>query len=148
MWERKTMKNNKVIIIMLVLLLVITLAGAGAFIYIWKFTGEQKTNEPSIDEILESSVDIEEMTTNLASNNFIRISFKIQTDSKEAKEELEKRDFQVKNIIIQELSEKKSEELKGKNGQIKLENDLKDKINELMQEGKVVQVYIVNSLLQ
>ncbi|AYV66022.1 MULTISPECIES: flagellar basal body-associated protein FliL [Niallia] len=142
------MKNNKVIIIMLVLLLVITLAGAGAFIYIWKFTGEQKTNEPSIDEILESSVDIEEMTTNLASNNFIRISFKIQTDSKEAKEELEKRDFQVKNIIIQELSEKKSEELKGKNGQIKLENDLKDKINELMQEGKVVQVYIVNSLLQ
>lgn len=133
---------------MLVLLLVITLAGAGAFIYIWKFTGEQKTNEPSIDEILESSVDIEEMTTNLASNNFIRISFKIQTDSKEAKEELEKRDFQVKNIIIQELSEKKTEDLKGKNGQIKLENDLKDKINELMQEGKVVQVYIVNSLLQ
>jgi flagellar protein FliL len=148
MWERKTMKNNKVVIIMLVLLLVITLAGAGAFIYIWKFTGEQKTNEPSIDEILESSVDIEEMTTNLASNNFIRISFKIQTDSKEAKEELEKRDFQVKNIIIQELSEKKTEDLKGKNGQIKLENDLKDKINELMQEGKVVQVYIVNSLLQ
>ncbi|KLV28312.1 flagellar basal body-associated protein FliL [Niallia circulans] len=142
------MKNNKVVIIMLVLLLVITLAGAGAFIYIWKFTGEQKTNEPSIDEILESSVDIEEMTTNLASNNFIRISFKIQTDSKEAKEELEKRDFQVKNIIIQELSEKKTEDLKGKNGQIKLENDLKDKINELMQEGKVVQVYIVNSLLQ
>ncbi|MGV3240632.1 flagellar basal body-associated protein FliL [Streptococcus hyovaginalis] len=111
------MKNKKVIIIMFVLFLVITRAGAGVFIYIWKFTGEQKTNEPSIDEILESSVDIEEMTTNLASNNFIRISFKIQTDSKEAKEELEKRDFQVKNIIIQELSEKKSEELKGKNGQ-------------------------------
>ena len=142
------MKNNKVIIIMLVLLLVITLAGAGAIIYIWKFTGDQKEKEPSIEEILESSVDIEEITTNLASDNFIRISFKIQTDSKKAKEELEKRDFQVKNIIIQELSEKNTEDLKGKNGQIELESDLKDKINELMQEGKVVQVYIVNSLLQ
>ncbi|WP_400247235.1 flagellar basal body-associated protein FliL [Niallia sp. JL1B1071] len=142
------MKNNKVIITMLVLLLVITLAGAGAFIYIWKFTGDEKEKEPSIEEILESSVDIEEITTNLASDNFIRISFKIQTDSKKAKEELEKRDFQVKNIIIQELSEKNTEDLKGKNGQITLENDLKDKINELMQEGKVVQVYIVNSLLQ
>ena len=97
---------------------------------------------------MESSVDIEEITTNLASDNFIRISFKIQTDSKKAKEELEKRDFQVKNIIIQELSEKNTEDLKGKNGQIELESDLKDKINELMQEGKVVQVYIVNSLLQ
>ncbi|HEO8419006.1 flagellar basal body-associated protein FliL [Niallia sp. FSL W8-0635] len=142
------MKNNKVIITMLVLLLVITLAGAGAFIYIWKFTGDEKAKEPSIEEILESSVDVEEITTNLATDNFIRISFKIQTDSKKAKEELEKRDFQVKNIIIQELSEKTTEDLKGKNGQIKLENDLKDKINELMQEGKVVQVYIVNSLLQ
>lgn len=148
MWERKTMKNNKVIMTMLVLLLVITLAGAGAFIYIWKFTGDEKEKEPSIEEILESSVDVEEITTNLAADNFIRISFKIQTDSKKAKEELEKRDFQVKNIIIQELSEKTTEDLKGKNGQIKLENDLKDKINELMQEGKVVQVYIVNSLLQ
>ena len=51
------------------------------------------------------SVDIKEITTNLASNDFIRISFKIQTDSKKAKEELEKRDFQVNNIIILELSE-------------------------------------------
>ena len=142
------MKNNKIIIIMLILLLTITLVGAGAFIYIWKFTGSKEEKEPSIEEIVENSVDIEEMTTNLATDNFIRISFKIQTDSKKAKEELEQRDFQVKNLIIQELSEKKPEDLKGKAGQAKLENDLKDKINELMQEGKVVQVYIVNSLLQ
>lgn len=87
------MKNNKVIITMLVLLLVITLAGAGAFIYIWKFTGDEKAKEPSIEEILESSVDVEEITTNLATDNFIRISFKIQTDSKKAKEELEKEIF-------------------------------------------------------
>jgi len=132
---------------MLILLLTITLVGAGAFIYIWKFSGD-KEKAPSIEEIVESSVDIEEITTNLATDNFIRISFKIQTDSKKAKEELEKRDFQVKNIIIQELSEKKPEDLKGKEGQAKLENNLKDKINELMQDGKVVHVYIVNSLLQ
>ncbi|KAB7668647.1 flagellar basal body-associated protein FliL [Bacillus sp. B1-b2] len=143
------MKNNKIIIIMLILLLTITLVGAGAFIYIWKFTGEEhEEKEPSIEEIVENSVDIEEMTTNLSTDNFIRISFKIQTDSKEAKEELAQRDFQVKNLIIQELSEKTPDDLKGKDGQAKLENDLKDKINELMQEGKVVQVYIVNSLLQ
>ena len=43
------------------------------------------------------SVDIKEITTNLASNDFIRISFKIQTDSKEAKEELRKEIF--KSII-------------------------------------------------
>lgn len=142
------MKNNKVLMIMLIMLLTITLVGAGAFIYLWKFTGDQEETEPTIDEVLEASVDVEEMTTNLASDNFIRISFKIQTDSTKAKEELEKRDFQVKNIIIQELSEKTTEEMKGKEGQISLENDLKEKINSLMQEGKIVQVYITDSLLQ
>lgn len=54
----------------------------------------------------------------------------------------------MKNIIILELSEKTAEDLKGKEGQQKLENDLKTKISEIMQEGKVEHVYITESLLQ
>lgn len=142
------MKNNKVLVIMLVLILTIALVGAGAFVYIWKFSGEKEEKEPTIDEVVEASIDIPELTTNLATDNFIRISFKVQTDSKKAAEELEKRIFQVQNIIIQELSEKTPKDMQGKEGQVMLENDLKEKINELMQEGKVVQVYITNSLLQ
>ena len=94
------------------------------------------------------SVDIKEITTNLASNDFIRISFKIQTDSKKAKEELQKRDFQVNNIIILELSGLEVEEIQGKEGQLKLEETLKTKINEILQEGKVQKVYITQFLLQ
>lgn len=142
------MKNNKLVMIMVILLVAITLVGAIAVVIVLKFTGDKEHKEPSIDEVVEASVDIEEMTTNLASDDFIRISFKIQTESTKAKEELEKRDFQVKNIIIQELSGKTSEELKGKEGKIKLQDDLKSKINTLMQEGKVEQVYITQSLLQ
>ena len=54
---------------------------------------KRNSKEPTIDEMIEATVDIPEITTNLASNDFIRISFKIQTDSKKAKEELEKRKF-------------------------------------------------------
>lgn len=140
------MKNNKLLMIMVVLLVAIALVGAVAVTILLKTSHEEK--EPSIEEVLKTSVDIEEVTTNLASDDFIRISFKIQTDSKKAKEELEKRDFQVKNIIIQELSEKKPEELQGKEGKLKLEETLKENINSLMQEGKVVKVYITQSLLQ
>ncbi len=142
------MKKNKLVMIMAILLVAITLVGAIAVVVILKVTGEDKEKEITIDEVLEASVDIPQMTANLASNDFIRISFKIQTDSVKAKEELEKRDFQVKNIIILELSEKTAEDLKGKEGQQKLENDLKTKISEIMQEGKVEHVYITESLLQ
>ncbi|HYK71810.1 MAG TPA: flagellar basal body-associated protein FliL [Pseudoneobacillus sp.] len=142
------MKNNKLLMIMVVLLVAIALVGAVALTVVLKMSNDGKEKEPTIEEVLKTSVDVEEVTTNLASDDFIRMSFKIQTDSKKAKEELEKRDFQVKNIIIQELSEKKAEELQGKDGKLKLEQALKEDINSLMQEGKVVKVYITQSLLQ
>ena len=78
-------------------------------------------------KFLKHSVDITEITTNLASNDFIRISFKIQTDSKKAKEELRKENFQVNNIIILELSGIEVEEIQGKEGQLKLRGNIEDK---------------------
>ncbi|WP_282140255.1 flagellar basal body-associated protein FliL [Cytobacillus oceanisediminis] len=142
------MKNNKLLMIMLMMLVAITLVGAIALVIVMKFSGEDETKEPTIDDVLEASVDIPQITANLASDDYIRISFKIQTENKKTKEELQKRDFQVKNLIIQELSEMKAEDIQGKEGQIKLQEDLKTKINGLMQEGKIVQVYITESLLQ
>jgi flagellar protein FliL len=142
------MKNNKLVMTMFILLVIIALVGTVAIIMLLNTNNQSKDSEPTIDEVLEMSVDIKEITTNLASNDFIRISFKIQTDSKDAKEELEKRDFQVNNIIILELSGLEVEEIQGKEGQLKLEETLKTKINEILQEGKVQKVYITQFLLQ
>ena len=142
------MKNNKLVMTMFILLVIIALVGAVAIIMLLNTNNQSKDSEPTIDEVLEMSVDIKEITTNLASNDFIRISFKIQTDSKKAKEELQKRDFQVNNIIILELSGLEVEEIQGKEGQLKLEETLKTKINEILQEGKVQKVYITQFLLQ
>ncbi|MGM0844605.1 MAG: flagellar basal body-associated protein FliL [Bacillota bacterium] len=139
--------KNKLFTITLILLVTITLVGVLALIVLLKFN-EDETKEPTIDEVIEASVDVPEITTNLLSGDYIRISFKVQTDSKKAKEEFEKRDFQVQNIIIEELSELKSEELQGKEGKQQLETAIKDKANSLMQEGKVERVYITSYMIQ
>ena len=102
--------------------------------------------EPTIDEIIESSVDVEEITTNLASRQFIRISLKIQTDNKKAAAELAKREFQVKNIVIQELSEMTSKDLEGKVGKQAFEDAFKSHLNPLMQEGEI-EKYISSRIL-
>lgn len=142
------MKKNKLIVTLLIILISIALVGAVALVIVLNFTGQSKEKAPTIDEVLKATVDIPEVTTNLSSDDFIRISFKVQTDSKRAKDELEKRIFQVNNIIILELSEKTAEEVKGRKGQLQLEEDLKVKINELMQDGKVEKVYITQFILQ
>lgn len=146
--EQKAPKN-KLVTIMIVLLAVILLAGTIAVIVILQMPGgEEAEKEPSIDEVLESSVDIPEMTTNLASDDFIRISFKIQTDSPEAMEEMTKRDFQAKDIIIQKLSEMTADDLKGEAGKEKLTETLKTNLNSIMQDGKVEDVYITSYIIQ
>jgi flagellar FliL protein len=141
-------KSNKLIKTMVTILVVIALIGTVALIAAMKLTGQKETGAPSVDEIVESSIDIPEITTNLADGSYVKVSFKIQADSKDGKEEAEKRDFQIKNIIIEELAEMKAENFKGKKGMIALEEKLKQQINQVMQEGKVEQVYITSFILQ
>ncbi len=56
--------------------------------------------------------------------------------------------FQVNNLVIQELSEMTEEDLEGKQGKILFEKAIKAKMNELMQEGEVQQVYITSFIVQ
>ena len=143
------MKNNKLLMIILIILVTITLLGGVAFVVYTQFNKVTEVYaEPTIDEILLASVDIPEITTNLADKRYVKIQFKIQTNSDVAGQELAKRDFQVKNLIIQELSEVTQEDLKGKQGKQNLQETLKSQINELMQDGEVKQVYITSYAVQ
>ncbi|WP_186671236.1 flagellar basal body-associated protein FliL [Sporosarcina sp. BP05] len=140
--------KNKVMMVSLIILVCITLIGAVGLILVMQLNKGDEEKEPTIDEIIESSVDIEEITTNLGNRQFVRLTLKIQTDNKLAGEELAKRDFQVKNIIIQELSEMTSKDLEGKAGKKAFEDVLIGHLNPLMQNGEVQKVYIVSYIIQ
>ncbi|THE14476.1 flagellar basal body-associated protein FliL [Bacillus timonensis] len=140
--------KNKLLVIMVIILSTITLVGTTAFVILTKVTASESQKEPSIDQVLKATVEIPEITTKLLSDDYIRISFNIQTDGKKGKEELEKRQFQVSNLIIKELSNMTSEEFKGEEGIVNLENRLKDRINELMQDGTIIKVYATSFLPQ
>ncbi len=143
--------KNKLLTISLIILVSITLIGVVVVVLILNFnkdSGDAEEKPPSIDEIIESSVDMEEITTNLAGRNFVRLSLKIQTDSKKAAEELTKRDFQVKNLVIQEISEMTAKDFEGKVGKQQFEDSIKAQLNELMQDGEIQKVYIVSYIIQ
>lgn len=142
------MKKNKLLTIMLIIIVSITLIGVLVLVLTTQLNKEPESVEASIDDILLASVDIPEITTNLADGGYARLQLKIQTDSEEAAGELTKRVFQVNNIIIQELSEMEEKDLKGKQGKVLFEKAIKAQINELMQEGEVQQVYITSYIVQ
>ncbi|MFJ7648150.1 flagellar basal body-associated protein FliL [Lysinibacillus sp. NPDC097279] len=142
------MKNNKVLTMIIIVLVAIILIGVIAFVLFTQFNKPAASLEPSIDDIVEASVDVPEIMTNLADKRVVRMTLKIQTSSKDAAEELKKRDFQTNNLIIQELSEMEQKDLDGKAGKVMFEKALKTQLNELMQEGEIQQVYITSYIFQ
>lgn len=137
-------KGAKTLIVILSIIIILLAAG----LYFFFIDQTADNNPPSIDEVVERSVEIPEITTNLAGDEYIRISFMIQADSNAAKKELEKREFQLKNIIIKELSGMEAEEIEGTEGKIHLEDILKSRINAIMLEGQIEDVYIMSYIIQ
>ncbi|KMY46483.1 hypothetical protein AC622_12835 [Bacillus sp. FJAT-27916] len=127
---------------------VIILLGAGAVFYYIKYINNESQEELSIEQVIKHSVEVPEITTNLNDDTLIQISFMIETDGKKAREELEKREFQIKDIVINELSEIDADQLKGKKAKQDLEDKLTEQIDGLMQEGRIVQIYTTSSILQ
>ncbi|MGR9050146.1 flagellar basal body-associated protein FliL [Halobacillus faecis] len=125
----------------------LTVIGVVALVLVLNFNGESEASgERSIDEIREASFLTEEITTDLQNGDYVRISFRVVTDSKESMEELKKRDFQMQNILLKELSAMDSETFQS--GLSDLEAKVKLKLNEFMSEGEVTDVYTVNKVLQ
>ncbi|RLL45324.1 flagellar basal body-associated protein FliL [Oceanobacillus piezotolerans] len=135
----------KTMLTSLAVLLIIAIAAIVVLININK-DNLQADAEPTIDEIIEYSYESPEITTDLKDGSFVRIQFQIVTDSKEAKEEISKRDFQLKNILIKELATMEEENFKSGLGD--LEEKVKISLNELMAEGTVTDVYTINKILQ
>ncbi|MEE6131317.1 flagellar basal body-associated protein FliL [Priestia sp. GS2] len=143
------MFKNKLVGTMVIILLSLTLIGSIAVIVTLKLISEPVAEAaPSIDEVIDSSVDIADIKTNLKSNNYISLSFKIQMDSKKAAKELQKREFQVKDIIIKELSEMTAEDFEGKKGLKALEERISKQVDSSMETGHVVKIYTTSKVLQ
>nr|WP_255349871.1 flagellar basal body-associated protein FliL [Halobacillus sp. BBL2006] len=140
------MRNN-IFKTMIIVLSSLTVLGVVALILVTNLGGtEEASGERSIDDIRESSYLTDDITTDLQSGDYVRIRFRIVTDSKNSLEELEKRDFQVQNILIKELATMESDAFQ--TGLSGLEETLKLKLNEFMTEGKVTDVYTVDKVLQ
>jgi flagellar protein FliL len=133
--------------IILIIVAAILLLG-GVWFFLHKSTTEEKTKELSADEIIAMSVKTENITTNLSSGGYVQLSFQLQTDSEKAKRELEKRDFQVKNVILKLFSSLTEDEINSPEETVQFEERIKNEMNKLMQSGHIVKVYTTNKMIQ
>lgn len=127
--------------------IIIVLAfGITAGIFFFSKSDSSASNEATIDDMNENAYETAELTTDLKDGRFVRIQFYIITDSKKAKKEIEKRDFQIENILIKEISLMTEEDFTSELDEV--ETKLKDEMNEVMIDGEIVDVYTIQKILQ
>ena len=141
---------GKMMKVLLVSLLVLGAAGAGAFFFLGKDAegSAEKEKQPSAEELAAMSIDTDIITTNLASPNFGIVQFNILLDSEKAKEEAETRMPEVRAAIISTVAGFTKEELVGQEGIAELEEQLKGKLADIIQTGKVDRVLVTEFTVQ
>lgn len=112
------------------------------------FAQNKASGAPTIEDISERSFDTEEITTNLKSGEFIRAQFRIELDHKDTLADIDKRGFQVNNVILLTLAEMSAEDLVGEEGLAELQETIQTKLNDHLEQGTVKAVYTTVKVVQ
>lgn len=137
--------NNKGFKIVLVILAIIALAGIAGVIYLL-LDDDDPDRALTIEEQVEYSFTTEEINLDLDDQRYVQLKFNILTNNSGARDEVELREFQFKNILIKETVNMTSAELQADLTQF--EETLKAEMNKLMEEGEITDVYIVGKIVQ
>jgi flagellar protein FliL len=143
------LKKNRVIGVAFSLLLTGVVIVAGLYMLgIGPFAQNKASGAPTIEDINERSFDTEEITTNLKSGEFIRAQFRIELDHKDTLTDIDKRGFQVNNVILLTLAEMSAEDLVGEEGLAELQETIQTKLNDHLEQGTVKAVYTTVKVVQ
>lgn len=138
------MSNNGFKVV-LVVLAVIAIAGVGGVVFLL-LDDSDPDRALTIEEQVEYSYTTEEINLDLGDNRYVQMKFNILTNNSDAREEIELREFQFKNILIKETINMTSDQLQSDLAQF--EETLKVEMNKLMEEGEITDVYIVSKIVQ
>jgi flagellar protein FliL len=101
-----------------------------------------KAQKRSAEAVKNSTVEIQDIMTNLSTKDIVKLSLAFEMDGEKSKKEFELLDFKVKAVIYQTLADTTPDQIRGSKGQDQLSATLINKINPLLTQGKVKQIYI------
>ncbi len=163
--ETEPKKKSPLKLIIILLLILVVLGGGGFFAYLKflapkpKATKAQVINQDEEDTESESEnvpkvgqvFDLEPFIVNLADKKetrYLKVKISLELKGKKITEEMNKRLPQVRDIIIEILSNKTYEELATLHGKEHLKNELMIRLNSILKTGSVKHVFFTEFVMQ
>ena len=154
--------KSPILLILIVALVSLGIGGGGAY---FVFGGEKapaaeegaegEGEEPVVEEsdaaFAERVYSLEPFVVNVSGEGYpryLKLKIELETDGPEAVEDLDARLAQVRDTIILMLSSKRLADISDFEGKALLKDDLRDRINGLLEHGQVEQVLFTEFVVQ
>ncbi len=165
---KKKSGNNMILIIIIVLLVLLLIGGAVAAFFLLtsdeendgsdteKTTKQTKTvkkkSKRSSDLLTVGPMyPLDQFIVNLLSeggSRYLKVTLDLELDGEELSVELDTKKPAVRDIIIRILSAKTYEEISTQKGKERLKNEIVEKINEILADGQINNVFFTDFVIQ
>ncbi|MGM0501127.1 MAG: flagellar basal body-associated FliL family protein [Bacillota bacterium] len=140
-------------LIIAVVLSVLLATGVSYFMMV-KFGGlgngeqEEQEQEEKVKE-LGPTHSLDQFLVNLSgSNSYVKLKIALEVDNEDVIEEIDDRSPQIRDTIISILRSRKMEEIKGDSSAQSLREEIRNKINQLLANGQVTNVFFTEFVVQ
>ncbi|NLY67333.1 MAG: flagellar basal body-associated FliL family protein [Tissierellia bacterium] len=132
-------------IVAILIVLIILLTAIGIFLGINLYSKNETTEE--LKEVFALTLD--DMYCDLKDGKgIVKLNVTIETHSKETLDNLEKKIYLIRNNINEIVRNKTQEELKGKDGQVNLQKEIKDNLVQVFEDDRIANVYFNQFVIQ
>ncbi len=159
--------SSKIVLIIVIILLILILAGGGLAAY---FLLSNNNSEPAQAQNQQTTMakkrhfnknsdltkigpiyPLDQFIVNLLSSNgerFLKIKMDLELSGPELTAELDKKKPMIRDIIIRTLSSKTFQEISTNRGKEKLKDELVEKINNVLTDGYIKNIFLIEFVVQ
>lgn len=137
--------SKKTIIIVVIILLLALIAGIAVGIFFFS----NNSGEKKIKEIKTYSITLDDLYCNIKeSKRILKIKITLETTNEKTLANLSEKQFLIRDDVNKIISNLTEEELRGKEGQVNLQNVIKTNMVELFKDESIINIYFNDFIIQ
>ncbi len=146
-------KKGSKLLIIIIAIVVLAAAGGGTFFFLTKKSGEGKTEDKKKEEKPIETVNfgLDPFVVNLndpAGNRFLKVTIQLELANAKLLDQAKAKVPQMRDTVITLLTSKSSDTLIAPEGKLQLKDEITLRLNQVMGEGNVKNVFLTEFVMQ
>ena len=142
-------KKSPLIKIIILVVLLAMLGGGGFFGYVKFLKKEPQPKDPEVEQSVSAEGGI--FLVNLSDpggKRYLKVGLQLELSGKKVNDEFSRRNVEVRDMIIMLLSSKEYSEIGNASGKLTLKRELLTRLNKMLRDGQVKEIYFTEFLVQ